>query len=91
MKLAPAIKQAMKQAQEALSKVDMKEFNKKLNQSTELVKKQVNNLKKASKNNQIKLVVNNKEAKKQISQVKKQIESLQKKTTERKINRRYSI
>lgn len=83
MKLAPQIKQAMKQAQEALSKIDMNEFNKKLKQSMSLVKKQVDNLKSSSKNNEIAIKVNNKQAKKQIGQVEKQIESLQKKTTKR--------
>jgi len=39
MKLAPQIKQTMKQVQESFSKVDMKEFNKKVQQSMENLKR----------------------------------------------------
>lgn len=87
IKMAPAIREQLKQVQEAFSKIDMKEFNNKVKQSMILVRKQVNNLKKSNKGNEIKLKVNNKEAQKQISQVKKQIDSLQKKTTKRKRNK----
>ena len=48
-KFLPAIKEVMKQAQEAFSKVDMKEFQKNINQSFMLVKKQLANLKKVLK------------------------------------------
>ena len=70
-KFLPTIKQVMKQAQEAFSKVDMKAFQKNINQSLLLVKKQLANLKKSSENNQIKIKITNAEAIKQIRQVKK--------------------
>lgn len=73
----------MKQAQEAFSKVDMKEFNKKVQQAVQLVKKQLQDLKKSSDNNQIKIKVTNAEAIKQIRQVKKELEALQKQQTAR--------
>ncbi len=73
----------MKQAQEAFSKVDMKEFNKKVQQAVQLVKKQLQDLKKSSDNNQIKIRVTNAEAIKQIRQVKKELEALQKQQTAR--------
>lgn len=73
----------MKQTQEAFSKVDMKAFNKKVQQSAVLVKKQISNMKKASQNNEIAIKVNNKDAQKQISQTKKALDSLKKQTTGR--------
>lgn len=73
----------MKQAQEAFSKVDMKEFNKKVQQAAQLAKKQLQDLKKSSDNNQIKIKVTNAEAIKQIRQVKKELEALQKQQTAR--------
>lgn len=73
----------MKQAQEAFSKADMKEFNKKVQQAVQLVKKQLQDLKKSSDNNQIKIKVTNAEAIKQIRQVKKELEALQKQQTAR--------
>lgn len=81
--MLPALKQAMKQAQEAFSKVDMKEFNKKVQQAVQLAKKQLQDLKKSSDNNQIKIKVTNAEAIKQIRQVKKELEALQKQQTAR--------
>lgn len=82
--MVPTIKESIKQAQEAFSEIDMKELNKKIQQSITLVKKQFDSLNKSNKSNEIKLKVNNKEAQKQISQVEKQIDSLQKKTAQRK-------
>lgn len=76
--MLPAIKKAMKEAQEAFSKVDMKKFQKTINQSLLLVKKQLQNLKKSSENNEIKIKVVNAEAIKQIRQVKKELDSLHK-------------
>ena len=69
--------------QEAFSKVDMKEFNKKVQQAVELAKKQLQDLKKSSDNNQIKIKVTNAEAIKQIRQVRKELEALQKQQTAR--------
>lgn len=76
--MLPAIKKATKEAQEAFSKVDMKKFQKTINQSLLLVKKQLQNLKKSSKNNEIKIKVTNADAIKQIRQVKKELDSLHK-------------
>ncbi len=83
-KFLPAIKEVMKQAQEAFSKVDMKEFQKNINQSFMLVKKQLANLKKSSENNQIKIKITNAEAIKQIRQVKKELDALYKQHTARR-------
>lgn len=83
-KFLPTIKQVMKQAQEAFSKVDMKAFQKNINQSLLLVKKQLANLKKSSENNQIKIKITNAEAIKQIRQVKKELDALHKQYTARR-------
>lgn len=84
-KIVPTIKQSMKQAQEAFSKVDTKAMTNKLNQSIQFVKKKIQDLRKSSKNNEIAIKVNNKEAQKQISQVQKQIDSLQEKINARQM------
>lgn len=83
-KIVPAIKEKVKQVQEAFSKIDMKELQKAINQSTILVKKQLQNLKKSSENNQIKIKVTNTEAIKQIRQVQKELDALHKQQTARK-------
>ena len=84
-KFLPAIKQTMKQSQEAFSKVDMKEFNKKVQQAVNFTKKKVQDLKKSSEKNKISIRVNNEEAQKQITQIEKEIDSLQKKITGRQL------
>lgn len=84
-KFLPAIKQAMKQSQEAFSKMDMKEFSRKVNQAGVFVKKKSQEMRKSLENNNIKIRVNNDEAKKQISQIQKEIDSLQKKISEREL------
>lgn len=84
-KFLPAIKQTMKQSQEAFSKVDMKEFNKKVQQAVNFTKKKVQDLKKSSENNEIAIKVTNKDAQKQISQIQKQIDSLQEKINARQM------
>lgn len=76
-KFLPAIKQTMKQAQEAFSKVDTRVMTNKLQQTVNLTKKKMQNLKKSSENNEIAIKINNKEAKKQITQLEKEINSLQ--------------
>ena len=83
-KMLPAIKKAMKEAQDTFSKVDMKEFQKAINQSLVLVKKQIQDLKKSSENNQIKIKVTNADAIKQRRQVKKELDALNKETRARK-------
>lgn len=69
----------MKQVQEAFSRVDTKEMKNKVQQTTNLVKKKIQDLKQSSKNNEVAIKVNNKDAQKQISQIQKQIDSLQEK------------
>ena len=84
-KMLPAIKNAMKQAQEAFSKVDTKAMTSKLHQAVNFMKKKMQDLKKSSENNEIAIKVNNKDAQKQISQIEKEIDSLQKKITSRQL------
>ena len=83
-KIVPAIKQAIKQSQEAFSRVDMEKFQKAINKSVQLAKKQLQDLKKSSENNQIKIKVTNAEAIKQIRQVKKELDALHKQQTARR-------
>lgn len=84
-KIIPAIKQSMKQAQDAFSKVDTKTMTNKLHQAVKFMRKKMQHLKRSSENNEIKIKVNNKDAQKQISQLQKKIESLQEKITARRI------
>lgn len=84
-KIIPAIKQSMKQAQDAFSKVDTKTMTNKLHQAVKFMRKKMQDLKRSSENNEIKIKVNNKDAQKQISQLQKKIESLQEKITARRI------
>lgn len=84
-KMLPAIKKAMKEAQDAFSKVDTKAMTSKLHQAVNFMKKKMQDLKKSSENNEIAIKVNNKEAQKQISQVQKQIDSLQEKINARQM------
>ena len=84
-KMLPAIKKAMKQAQETFSKVDTKAMTNKLHQAVNFMKKKMQDLKKSSENNEIAIKVNNKDAQKQISQIQKQIDSLQEKINARQI------
>lgn len=85
MKLAPAIKEAMKQAQETLSKVDTKTMQNKFQQAVQFMKKKMQDLKKSTENSRIAIKINNKEAQQQISQLEKEINSLQKKITGREL------
>ncbi len=75
----------MKQVQEAFSRVDTKEIKNKVQQATNLVKKKIQDLKQSSKNNELTIKVNNKDAQKQISQIQKQIDSLQEKINARQM------
>jgi phage-related minor tail protein len=84
-KILPTTKQAMKQAQEAFSKVDTKTMTNKLHQAVNFMKKKMQDLKKSSENNEIAIKVNNKDAQKQISQIQKQIDSLQEKINARQM------
>lgn len=84
-KMLPAIKEKMKQVQEAFSKVDTKTMTSKLHQAVNFMKKKMQDLKKSSENNEIAIKVNNKDAQKQISQVQKQIDSLHEKINARQM------
>lgn len=84
-KIVPNIKKQMKQVQEVFSKIDTKEIQNKVQQATNFVKKKVQDLKQSSKNNEIEIKVNNKDAQKQISQIQKQIDSLQEKINARQM------
>ena len=83
--MLPTIKKAMKQAQEAFSKVDTKAMTNKLHQAANFMKRKMQDLKKSSENNEISIKVNNKDAQKQITQIEKEIDSLQKKITGRQL------
>ena len=83
--MLPAIKEKMKQVQEAFSKVDTKTMTSKLHQAVNFMKKKMQDLKKSSENNKIAIKVNNKDAQKQITQIEKEIDSLQKKITGRQL------
>lgn len=73
----------MKQVQEAFSTIDTKEVQNKVRQATNFAKKKVQDLKQSSKNNEIAIKVNNKNAQKQISQVTKSMKSLKQQTEQR--------
>lgn len=78
-KIVPNIKKQMKQVQEVFSKMETKEMQNKIQQATGFVKKQLQDLKKSSENNEIKIRVTNTDAIKQVKQVRKEIEALNKK------------
>ena len=84
-KIIPVIKQSMKQAQDAFSRVDTKAMTNKLHQAVNFMKKKMEDFKKSSENNEIAIKVNNKDAQKQITQIEKEIDSLQKKITSRQL------
>ena len=84
-KMAPAIKKAVKDAQETMSNIDTKSLGKKINQAGLLVKKKIQDMRKSAENNNINLKINNKEAQKQISQIQKQIDSLNEKINARQM------
>lgn len=85
MKIVPVIRQQIKQAQEAFSKVDTKAMTKKLNQAVQYMKKKMQDFKKSTENNKVAIKVTNQDAQKQISQIQKQIDSLQEKINARKM------
>ena len=88
-KLMPQIRkevtQAVEVAQNSMKNIDMKSVSNKIQQSMQLVKKKIDNIKKTNKSNEIAITINNKDAQKQISQIEKQIDSLQKKITSRQL------
>lgn len=84
-KIVPAIRQSVKQAQEAFSSIDTKTVQNKFGQAVQFMKKKIQDLRKNNKSNEITIKVNNKDAQKQISQVQKQIYSLQEKINARQM------
>ena len=84
-KIVPAIKQSIKQTQEAMSKINTDTMSNKVSKAVQLIKNKIQELKKSSTNNEIAIKVNNKDAQKQISQVQKQIDSLQEKINARQM------
>lgn len=84
-KIVPAIKEKVKQVQEAFSKIDAKEIKSKVQQATNFAKKKIQDLKRSSENSKIAIKINNKEASKQVTQLEKEIDSLQKKITGRQL------
>lgn len=84
-KIVPAIKQTMKQTQEAMSKINTDTMSSKVSKAVQLVKNKIQELKKSSTNNEIAIKVNNKDAQKQITQIQKQIDSLQEKINARQM------
>lgn len=84
-KFLPAIREKLKQAEEAFQKIDTKKVKNKLQQAVNFMKKKIQDFKKSSENNEIAIKVNNKDAKKQITQLEKEIDSLQKKITGRQL------
>ena len=85
----PQIKKQMSEVSETVQKgieqVDMKNISAKVQQTIELIKNKIANLKKSNKNNEIAIKINNKEASKQISQLEKEINALQEKINARQI------
>ena len=84
-KIVPAIKQSIKQTQEAMSKINTDTMSNKVSKAVQLIKNKIQELKKSSTNNEIAIKVNNKDAQKQITQIQKQIDSLQEKINARQM------
>lgn len=84
-KIVPTVQKKMKEVQESFSKVDAREMKNKIQNAVDLAKRKIQDLKKSSENNKVKIAVTNEDAQKQISQIQKQIDSLQEKINARKI------
>lgn len=88
-KLMPQIKQQVTQAvevaQKSMNQLDMKNVSNKITKAVKQIKNKIEGLKKSSKDNDVTIKVNNKEAEKQIKQIEKEIESLQKKISASKM------
>lgn len=85
LKIAPTIKKAVQQVQDNFQKIDTSKMKNKIQQAVQFTKKKMQDLKKGSKNNELAIKVNNKEAEKQITQIQKQIDSLQEKINSRQL------
>ena len=84
-KVEPQLKEMVKKVKESMANIDTKQMTNKINQAVQFIKTKIADLKKSSKNNEIKLTVNNKEASEQITQLEKEIDSLQKKINARQM------
>ncbi len=78
MKILPAIKQTIKQVQDAFDTIDTSEIEKSMKK---IISSYSKTIKKVSKENKIKLEVINSDANKAINETEKKLESLKKKTT----------
>ena len=68
-KIVPAVKEKVKQVQDAFSKMNVKTFQIKMTQARNVAKKKLQDLKNSNDKNQIAIKVTNEDAKKQIDQV----------------------
>lgn len=88
-KLMPQFKKEVEKVAQATQKtieqIDMKNMTKQVQQAVQVIKQKMDTLKQSSKNSEITLNINNKEAEKQISQIEKQIISLQDKINARQM------
>lgn len=78
MKILPAIKQTIKQVQDAFDTIDTTEIEKSMKK---IISSYTKTMKKISKENKIKLEVTNNDANKAIKETEKKLDSLKKKTT----------
>lgn len=78
MKILPAIKQTIKQVQDAFDTIDTTEIEKNMKK---IISSYSKTMKKISKENKIKLEVTNNDANKAIKETEKKLDSLKKKTT----------
>lgn len=92
-KVAPTVKKmvqdvqnAMQNVQNAMQNVNTDIVKNKVAKAVQIIKNRIDSLKKSSKDNKIKIDINNKEAQKQITQLEKEIDSLQKKITASRLN-----
>lgn len=85
-KVAPTVKKMVQDVQNAMQNVNTDVVKNKVAKAVQIIKNKIGSLKKSSEDNKIKIDINNKEAKKQITQLEKEIDSLQKKITASRLN-----
>lgn len=84
-KIIPYTKQLVKEMQSNFENTNFNVIKSKISQAVSFIKNKINSLRNSSKNNEIKLNINNKEAEKQITQLEKKINSLQEKIEARQM------
>ena len=95
-KAMPNIRKVVKEVKNAVNEtkglnadvfkgIDMKKVASDVSKATQVVKNKINDLRKSSKDNDIAIKIDNKEASRQIKQVQKQIDSLQEKINSRQM------